>query len=65
MPLYIFRCDECGEEFEKNLRLKDFNIDVKCKCGNLAKKIPSWGGVFWTLGFNEKNGYSKKQKTHL
>jgi len=35
MPNYIFQCQDCGHEFERNLHMTDLEHDVKCpECGS-------------------------------
>lgn len=51
MPLYEFRCPDCGEEFEKLLR-HDFTVNPecsKCGCGKTEKKL-STGTSFSITG---------------
>jgi len=46
MPIYEYRCKECGEEFEKFLRSMSASKDLCCpKCGSqsLAKVISLFG----------------------
>lgn len=42
MPLYEYRCDKCGQEFEMNLRFSEADklpACPKCKKPNAKKKI--------------------------
>jgi putative FmdB family regulatory protein len=46
MPIYEYRCNECGEEFEKFLRSMSASKDLCCpKCGSrrVAKAISLFG----------------------
>lgn len=40
MPLYEYRCGECGKEFEAYKRLSDGNADETCPaCGGRSRKL--------------------------
>ena len=42
MPLYIYKCEDCGLEMDKTFPINDFPREVKCiACGRTAKKILS------------------------
>ncbi|MBC7233788.1 MAG: zinc ribbon domain-containing protein [Chloroflexi bacterium] len=46
MPIYEYRCNECGEKFEKWLRSMSATEDVRCpRCGSrrVAKAISLFG----------------------
>lgn len=46
MPIYEYRCTECGEEFEKLVRSMTAEVEVVCpKCGSqhTEKKISLFG----------------------
>ena len=51
MPLYEFKCKDCGHEFEEILLYKDRDGDVECKlCGNGSeRKLASSFGIHSTL----------------
>jgi putative FmdB family regulatory protein len=35
MPIYEYRCSECGEKFEKLVRLSTSTTEIECsKCGS-------------------------------
>ena len=39
-PVYLYRCDGCGEELEKLLSLKDFQRTQECdECGKIATLV--------------------------
>lgn len=38
MPTYSYRC-ECGETFDRFLRLKDFDTPQMCTCGRQASRV--------------------------
>ena len=42
MPVYEYKCDECGERFEKLTSVGGKEVSVKCpKCGGSARRIIS------------------------
>jgi|YNPNPStandDraft_1061719.scaffolds.fasta_scaffold79732_2 putative FmdB family regulatory protein len=46
MPIYEYRCTECGEEFEKFVRSMTAEVEVACpKCGSpkVEKKVSLFG----------------------
>jgi putative FmdB family regulatory protein len=46
MPIYEYRCNDCGEEFEKFLRSMSASKEVSCpKCGSqsVAKVVSLFG----------------------
>ncbi|MGC8839589.1 MAG: FmdB family zinc ribbon protein [Anaerolineae bacterium] len=46
MPIYEYRCSECGEEFEKFVRSMTAEVEVVCPaCGSseVEKKISLFG----------------------
>jgi len=47
MPIYEYRCENCGESFEKLVKLSDRNAEVECPaCGSKnAKKALSLFGM--------------------
>ena len=60
MPIYDYKCDKCGEEFEKVFfDFKEDSETAECpKCKNpKAKKIPSVFGkhISWTTWNNLSN----------
>lgn len=36
MPLYVYRCDMCGSQFERLVRLADHTPTALCECGHNA-----------------------------
>ena len=60
MPMYEYRCDACGEEFEAIVRTTEKD-DVKCpKCDKKARKqvsaFSTRGGYFGSIGFGGGGG---------
>jgi putative FmdB family regulatory protein len=47
MPIYEYRCLECGEEFDQLVRSTDSQLEIECpKCGGRkVKKLLSAFGV--------------------
>ena len=47
MPIYEYRCENCGESFEKLVKMSASNADVECPaCGSKnARKALSLFGV--------------------
>lgn len=61
MPLRDYCCKNCGFVVEDKLVFVDIET-IKCpNCGSTAYKLPSFAN-FVVNGYNEKNGYSKKEK---
>jgi putative FmdB family regulatory protein len=53
MPLYEYRCDACGNEFERLLRTKDVDSAVTCPaCGSdgTRRKVSAFLAKGWTRG---------------
>lgn len=50
MPIYEYRCQECGEKFDKLIRSSTDQTEISCPgCGSKqAEKVPS---LFGTSGF--------------
>jgi putative FmdB family regulatory protein len=47
MPIYEYRCLECGEKFEKLVRLSTSTSEIECpKCG--GRKVDKLISVFST-----------------
>jgi putative FmdB family regulatory protein len=45
MPIYEYRCSECGEKFEKLVRLSTSTSEIECpKCG--GQKVDKLISVF-------------------
>jgi len=67
MPIYEFKCLECGHEFEELIKgyykarmINSGEIFPLCEqCCGPTKKLTS-GGSFIVNGHNEANGYAKK-----
>jgi len=47
MPVYEFRCSQCGHKFELLRPMSKVNDDASCpRCNNGAKRIPSVFAAF-------------------
>ena len=64
MPIYTYRCKNCGTEFDDILSMKDADKYVGSGCGtcNAGKliRVPTCGS-FIIHGYSEANGYSSKK----
>ena len=60
MPIFDYCCQNCGFVVEDKLMFTNVET-IKCpNCGSKANKLPSFAN-FIVYGYNEKNGYSKKE----
>lgn len=60
MPIYDFRCKNCGFEIKDKLMFGDTK-EIGCpNCGSTAHRIPTFAN-FVVNGFSEKNGYSNSK----
>jgi putative FmdB family regulatory protein len=57
MPIYEYRCQDCGEKFEKLVRSSTDPADLICpNCGSKqAEKVPS---LFGTSGFSTTRNFT-------
>ncbi len=60
MPIFDYRCNKCGKEFEKLVRKEEDKICPDCASADLEKKISSAGfslkGTGWYVtDFKNKN----------
>lgn len=65
MPIYLYQCQDCGEKYEKILKMNQGNIEdstlyTECpKCeGEGVKQLVTCH--FKINGYSESNGYSKQ-----
>lgn len=61
MPIYVLKCDRCGEEFER-LFLKDIGpVMGQCPCcpDGILRKRPA-APSFTVHGYSARNGYSTR-----
>lgn len=38
MPVYVYKCDNCGLYFQKRRKVEDRHKEEECKCGGLLEK---------------------------
>ena len=38
MPTYVFRCPSCSQQFERVLRLSEYDSPQQCACGVVAER---------------------------
>jgi putative FmdB family regulatory protein len=64
MPIYEYKCDECGSIFENFQKITDKDIDVcqSCKKGGVKKLISSSGFRLKGSGWYETDFKGKKAK---
>ena len=60
MPIFDYRCNKCGKEFEKLVRNEEDKVCPDCASTDLAKKVSSAGfslkGTGWyATDFKNKN----------
>lgn len=52
MPIYSYRCNDCGHEFDQRQRMSDDALTVCPVCqGNIRRVVTSVGVVFKGSGF--------------
>ncbi len=47
MPVYEYRCDSCGENFEVEQKMTDDPLTTHEKCGGKLSKVFSSVGIVW------------------
>ena len=64
MPIYEYKCDECGSIFENFQKITDKDIDIcqSCKKGGVKKLISSSGFRLKGSGWYETDFKGKKAK---
>lgn len=62
MPIYEYRCQTCGHEFEKLQRISDRPIKKCPDCGGATEKLFSLSSFSLTGGGWYSDGYSKGGK---
>ena len=67
MPIYSYRCNDCGHEFDIRQRMSEDPLSVCPKCdGEIRRVVTSVGVVFKGSGFyvtDNRNGKSGKSKS--
>lgn len=67
MPIYVFRCDECGEKFERLQKLSDPDPDVCPNCGKphaVHRQVTAPAFRLAGSGWYETDFKSDKEKKH-
>lgn len=67
MPIYVFRCDDCGEKFERLQKLSDPDPDVCPHCGerhNVHRQVTAPAFRLAGSGWYETDFKSDKEKKH-
>lgn len=65
MPIYVFRCDDCGEKFERLQKLSDPDPDVCPHCGKhdtVHKQVTAPAFRLSGSGWYETDFKSDKEK---
>ena len=64
MPIYEYKCDECGAIFENFQKITDKDLDIcqSCKKGGIKKLISSSGFRLKGSGWYETDFKGKKVK---
>jgi len=47
MPIYEYRCERCGAEFERRERINDRRLKSCPKCGGVAYRVIRPGGIIF------------------
>lgn len=67
MPIYVFRCDACGEKFERLQKLSDADPDVCPNCGKhetVHRQVTAPAFRLAGSGWYETDFKSDKEKKH-
>lgn len=66
MPIYVFRCDDCGEKFERLQKLSDPDPDTCPNCGKQAVRRQMTAPAFRLAGsgWYETDFKTDKEKKH-
>lgn len=69
MPIYEYRCSECGHEFEKIQKVSDRAVRTCPVCKGRVERLISVssftlkGGGWYAEGYTRSSGSSKKSST--
>ncbi len=63
MPMYEYSCKECGEIFEKLVRLSDSDREIKCpKCGAYkTKRLFSVFGIGGDVNVKDSSAWNRSR----
>ncbi|MGH8114006.1 MAG: FmdB family zinc ribbon protein [Rhodanobacteraceae bacterium] len=66
MPIYVFRCDDCGEKFERLQKLSDPDPDICPNCGkrHVRRQVTAPAFRLAGSGWYETDFKSDKEKKH-
>lgn len=66
MPIYVFRCDDCGEKFERLQKLSDPDPDICPNCGRhtVRRQVTAPAFRLAGSGWYETDFKSDKEKKH-
>lgn len=67
MPIYVFRCEDCGEKFERLQKLSDSDPDTCPKCGetgHVRRQVTAPAFRLAGSGWYETDFKSKGEKKH-
>jgi putative FmdB family regulatory protein len=67
MPIYVFRCSDCGEKFERLQKLSDADPDVCPHCGKhhtVQRQVTAPAFRLSGSGWYETDFKSDKEKKH-
>ena len=67
MPIYVFRCSDCGEKFERLQKLSDSDPDVCPHCGKhdtVQRQVTAPAFRLSGSGWYETDFKSDKEKKH-
>lgn len=57
MPNYSYKCNECGEIFDKNVPMSQYKENQLCTCGGIGIRKITFSGSVWaptSTGSNHK-----------
>jgi len=66
MPIYVFRCEDCGEKFDRLQKLSDPDPDICPNCGkrHVRRQVTAPAFRLAGSGWYETDFKSDKEKKH-
>ena len=66
MPIYVFRCEDCGEQFDRLQKLSDIDPDTCPNCGrhHVRRQVTAPAFRLAGRGWYETDFKSDKEKKH-